>query len=611
MNQVEIVLANTGERMRVEPGTPVAQLAEEYTKQRMAEEGKAPWPVLGALVNNKVEPLQYRIYNPKTIQLLDIQSRQGFRMYRNSLEMLLYKAVRDCYPGARLSIDHSLQNGFYCRITPADPSVSPKWADSSPKIGEQLGGGVGEHPGGGNSSSPVIGEGDRPEGVVEGYVPLPPNDEVCRTVREHMIALQEQDLPFVAKTMLLKDAIELIRNENMPKTLNVLEHLRQIYIEMNFLGDTIHKINGKLVPSTGCLTTWDFRQYGDDGYMLQCADPEHPDKLSLYVETPKLFAIFREHYHWTELMHMSTIADYNRIVWGDGGQNLVLLAEALHEKKYAEIADQVRQSGAKMVLLAGPSSSGKTTSCRRLSIQLSVLGYDVNQLSLDDYFLGRDRTPKLPNGEYDFESVDALDIPMLNDHLNRLFLGEEVKIPTFDFKKGEPFFSGKTLKLGPRSILVVEGIHALNPKLTAEIAEELKFKVYVSALTQISVDDQNIIHGTDNRLVRRIVRDNNFRGWNALETLRRWPEVVRGERKHIFPYQENANVMFNSSLLYELGVLKRYAEPLLKQVPEDCEEYSSARQLLDFSELLLPIDDRFIPHNSIMREFLGGSAFEY
>ena len=268
-------------------------------------------------------------------------------------------------------------------------------------------------------------------------------------------------------------------------------------------------------------------------------------------------------------------------------------------------------SGAKMVLLAGPSSSGKTTSCRRLSVQLSVLGYNVNQLSLDDYFLGRERTPKLPNGEYDFESIDALDIPLLNDHLNRLFRGEEVQIPTFDFKKGEPYFGGKTLKLGPRSLLVVEGIHALNPKLTAEIEDGLKFKVYVSALTQISIDDQNIIHGTDNRLVRRIVRDNNFRGWNAYETLRRWPEVVRGERKHIFPYQENANVMFNSALLYELGVLKRYAEPLMKQVPEDSEEYSIARQLLDFSELLLPIDDKFIPYNSIMREFLGGSAFEY
>ena len=564
MNKVEIVLANTGERKWIEPGTQVAELAAEYVKQKTAADGKAPWPILGALVNNRVEPLQYRIYNPKTIQLLDITSRQGFRMYRNALTMMLYTAVHDCYPKAVLSIDHSLQNGFYCRITSA----------------------------------------------VEDFQ-LPPNDEVCRTVRERMIALQEADIPFEAKTMLLKDATEMIRPRHMPKTLYTLEHLKQLYIEMNFLGETVHKINGKLAPSTGCLTTWDFRQYSEDGYMLQCADPEHPDKLSLYTETPKLFAIFREHYHWTELMHMSTVSDYNRIVYNGGGQDLILLAEALHEKKYAEIAAQVRQSGAKMVLLAGPSSSGKTTSCRRLSVQLSVLGYDVNQLSLDDYFMCRERTPKLPNGEYDFESVDALDIPLLNEHMNRLFHGEEVEIPTFDFVKGEPFFGGKKLKLGPRSILVVEGIHALNPKLTAEIAEDLKFKVYVSALTQLSIDDQNIIHGTDNRLVRRIVRDNNFRGWNAQETLRRWPEVVRGERRHIFPYQENANVMFNSALLYELGVLKLYAEPLLKQVPEDCEEYSIAQQLLGFSELLLPIDDKFIPYNSIMREFLGGSAFEY
>ena len=559
MNDVEIVLANTGERMTITPGTPVAQLAKDYVQHKTLEDGKAPLPILGALVNNKVEPLQYRIYNPKTIQLLDITSRQGFRMYRNSLHFMLYKAVRDCYPEAELHIDHSLQNGYYCRI-----------------------------------------EGEN----------LPDQMEVCSTVRDRMIALQEADIPFECRTMLLSDAIELIRNERMPKTLYLLEHLRQLYIEMNFLGDTVHKINGKLAPSTGCLQCWDFRQF-EEGYMLQCADPEHPDKLSLYSETPKLFAIFREHHQWVDLMHMSTVADYNRIVYEKGGQQLILLAEALHEKKYAEIADQVRQSGARMVLLAGPSSSGKTTSCRRLSIQLSVLGYDVCQQSLDDYFLERARTPKLPNGEFDFESIDALDIPLLNEHLLALFRGEEVKIPTFDFIKGDPYYSGKTLKLGTRSILVVEGIHALNPKLTAQIDESLKFKVYVSALTQLTIDDQNIIHGTDNRLVRRIVRDNNFRGWNAYETIRRWPEVVRGERKHIFPYQENANVMFNSALLYELGVLKRYAEPLLKQVPEDCNEYSIARQLLNFSELLLPIDDKFIPYNSIMREFLGGSTFEY
>ena len=563
MTDVEIVLANTGERMRVPQGTQVTELAEIYTKQQAAKGEPLRWPVLGALVNNTVKPMQYHIYNPKVVHLIDITNRQGFRMYRNSLCFMLYAAVRQCYPKASLSIDHSLQNGFYCRIVSNE----------------------------------------------EGYE-LPDHMEVCTTVRDRMIEMQEQDLPFVNKTMLLKDAIELVRDQQVPKTLYVLEHLHQLYIEMNFLDGFVHKINGKLAPSTGCITTWDLRLY-EDGFLLMCADPEHPDKLSIFQDTPKLFAIFREHHKWVDLLHTPTVGDYNRIVHDNGGQQLILLAEALHEKKYAEIADQVRQSGARMVLLAGPSSSGKTTSCRRLSVQLSVLGYDVNQLSLDDYFLGRERTPKLPNGEYDFESVDALDIPLLNEHLSALFRGEEVAIPTYDFKKGEPFYSGKTLQLGPRSVLVVEGIHGLNPKLTAQIDESLKFKVYVSALTQLAIDDQNIIHGTDNRLVRRIVRDNNFRGWNALETLRRWPEVVRGERKHIFPYQENANVMFNSALLYELGVLKRYAEPLLKQVPEDCEEYSSAQQILNFSELLLPIDDKFIPHNSIMREFLGGSAFEY
>ncbi len=563
MSDVEIVLANTGERKMVPQGTKVAELAEEYAKKLAAESGKAPRPILGALVNNKVEPLQYRIYNPKVIKLLDITSRQGFRMYRNSLCFMLYTAVHECYPKAILSIDHSMQNGFFCRITSA----------------------------------------------VEDFE-LPPQMEVCRTVREHMIEMQENDIPFESRTMLLSDAIELIRPRHMPKTLDLLENLKQLYIEMNFLGETVHKINGKLAPSTGCLQCWDFRTF-EDGYLLQCADPEHPDKLSLFTETPKLFAIFREHHKWVDLLHTPTVSDYNRIVRDHGGQHLVHLAEALHEKKYAEIAEMVAQSGARMVLLAGPSSSGKTTSCRRLSVQLAVLGYDVNQLSLDDYFMCRERTPKLPNGEYDFESVDALDIPLLNENLLAMSRGEEVKIPTFDFKKGEPYYSGKTLKLGPRSILVVEGIHALNPKLTAQIDDSLKFKVYVSALTQLAIDGQNIIHGTDNRLVRRMVRDNNFRGWGAYETLHRWPEVVRGERMHIFPYQENANVMFNSALLYEFGVLKKYAEPLLKQVPENCEEFSIAKQILDFSELVEPIDEKYIPYNSIMREFLGGSSFEY
>ena len=560
---IDILLANTGERMQVPQCVPLSQLAEDYARRCAAEGAPLRWPILGALVNNKVESLQFRIYNPKVIRFLDITDRQGFRMYRNSLCMMLYTAVHDCFPKAVLSIDHSLQNGFYCRI----------------------------------------------ESAVDDFV-LPDQITVCRTVRERMIALQEQDIPFTNRTMLLTDAVDLIRSRHMPKTVNLLEGLNQLFIEMNFLGQTVHKVNGKLAPSTGCISCWDFRTF-EDGYLLQCADTEHPDKLSLFQNTPKLFAIFREHHQWVDLLHTPTVSDYNRIVRDGGANHLIHLAEALHEKKYAEIAEQVKQSGARMVLLAGPSSSGKTTSCRRLSVQLSVLGYDVKQLSLDDYFLGRNLTPKQPNGEYDFECIEALNIPLLNEHLLALFRGEEVKVPTYDFKSGEPFYSGKTLKLGPRSILVVEGIHALNPALTAQIDEGLKFKVYVSALTQLAIDGQNIIHGTDNRLVRRLVRDNNFRGWDAYQTLHRWPDVVRGERQHIFPYQENADVMFNSALLYEMGVLKVYAEPLLKQVPEICEEYSIAQQLLSFSELIEPIEAKYIPYNSIMREFLGGSSFEY
>ena len=476
MEKIEVIVSNTGERLNIAQGTSLADLAAQYTKKNVASSGLTQLPILGALVNNKVEPLQYRIYNPKVIKFLNISDRQGFRLYRNSLCFMLYKAVLDCFPEATLEIDHSLQNGFFCRI--------------------------------------------ESEGA-----PLPPQGEVCRCVRERMIALQEANLPFESRTMLLSDAIELVKDRHMPKTLTLLQGLNQLYIDINFLGDTVHKIAGKLAPSTGTITCWDFRVF-DNGYLLQCADTEHPDKISYFQETPKLFAIFREHHQWVDLLHTATVSDYNRIVRDHGAQHLIHLAEALHEKKYAEIAEMVRQSGARMVLLAGPSSSGKTTSCRRLSVQLSVLGYDVQQISLDDYFVCRARTPRLPNGEFDFESIDALDIPLLNEHLQSLFDGEEVAIPTFDFKKGDPYYSGKTLKLGPHSILVVEGIHALNPKLTAQIDESLKFKVYVSALTQLSIDSQNIIQGTDNRLVRRLVRDNNFRGWGAIDTLHRWPEVV-------------------------------------------------------------------------------------
>ena len=560
-NMIEIVIENTSERRQVRQGISLAELAQQY----YAEPGRSPLenPVLGALVKHVVEDLQYRIYTPKTISFFDVIDPQGWRMYQSSLCFMLYKAVRDVYPQAHLCIKHSLQGGFYCTLD-----------------------GTGEE--------------DR-------Y-------QVVNTVRERMIALQEMDLPFECRNMLVSDAIELVRDADIPETLKLLESLGQLYITMHFLDGTVHKFATQLVPSTGCLRSWDFRTYADEGYLLQMPDPRHLDRQPVLPDTPKLFAIFKEHHHWADLLQVPTITDLNRIV-RDGGENrLIHLSEALHEKKYAEIADMIhqRRGEVRMVLLAGPSSSGKTTSCRRLSVQLSVRGFHGEQLSLDDYFMSRERTPRLPNGEYDFESIDALDIPLLNDHLLRLFRGEEVNIPTFDFKKGEPYYDErKKMRLTQDSILVVEGIHALNPRLTAQIPDELKFKVYVSALTQIAIDDVNSIRSSENRMLRRIVRDNNFRGWDAYNTLHRWAEVRRGEEQNIFPYQEHADVMFNSALLYELGVLKVYAEPQLKKIPQNCEEYAEARRLLNFIELIEPISSRYIPYNSIMREFLGGSSFNY
>ncbi len=559
MDTIEVIIENTHERRQVPRAISLAQLAQDY----YTELGRMPLqnPILGALVNNKVEHMQFRLYSPKTVFFFDIHHPHGWRMYQSSLTFMLYKAVRDTYPTARLSVKHSMQGGFYCNI----------------------------------------------EGIDDERI------TVARTVRDRMIELQHQDLPFEHRSMLLSDAIEQIKDQNIPKTLDLLQSLSQLYITMHVLDGTMHKLASKLVPSTGCLKSWDFRTYADEGYLLQMPDPHHLDRPPLMPETPKLFNIFKLHHLWVDRLHVSTITDLNRIVRDNNQVQLIHISEALHEKCYSEIANMIyrKRGQVRMVLVAGPSSSGKTTSCRRLSVQLTVLGFDVQQLSLDDYFVCRDRTPKLPNGEYDFESIDALDIPLLNDHLQRMFNGERVEIPTFDFLKGDPFYDGKSIQLGPNSILVVEGIHALNPKLTAQIADELKFKVYVSTLTQIAIDDLNSIRSSENRMLRRIVRDNNFRGWDAYNTLHRWHEVRHGEEVNIFPYQEQADIMFNSALLYELGVLKLYAGPQLKKIPENCPEYAEAQRLLNFIDIIEPIDPTFIPPTSIMREFLGGSSFLY
>lgn len=558
MQQIEVIIENSGERRMIEQGTLLSDLAKEV-------EHGCHYPVLCALVNNKIAMLTYRVFKPKSIRFIDITHRQGYRIYVTSLCFLLYKAARDCFRDAVLTIEHMTVNGFYCKMN-----------------------------------------------ALRHDVELPSQLEVTRTLRDRMVELQHEDLPFETRTMLVSEALQLIADEPIPATRRLLEGLKQLYIEMHMLDGTPHKWATSLVPSTGVLTQWELRPF-EEGYLLQLPDQHMPEKLDLYKEAPRLFNIFQEHHKWVELLQVPTLDDLNREVREHRENRLIQVSEALHEKKYAHIADMIgqRRGEVRMVLLAGPSSSGKTTSCRRLAVQLSVLGFDVKQLSLDDYFVERERTPRQPNGDYDFEALEALDIPLLNEQLLQMFEGREVKIPTYDFKKGAPYFSGRTIQMKPESVLLVEGIHALNPKLTAQIEDRLKFMVYVSALTQISLDRHNIFRTSDNRLLRRIVRDNNFRGYAAYDTLKRWPSVRQGEELHIFPYQENADIMFNSALLYELGILRPFAEPLLKMVPQSAEEYAEAVRLLELLELIEPIQTRYIPPTSILREFLGDSSFEY
>lgn len=550
---IEVFIENSEERIEVEQGISLQELSEKYKHL-------TTYPILGALVNNCTQELNYRVYRPKRISFFDVSSRFGYRMYINSVAFMLYKAVKDLYPRANLYVEQSLLNGLFCRVVNATDD----------------------------------------------------NVTLAYKLKEYMSKMVVDDIKFGSRSVMVEDARKIMSETGNEESYNLLMHSTQLYTTINNLGDTIHKIYSKLVPSTGLLKVWDLKLFSD-GLLLQMPSMEQPQMLTSYYETPRLFKIFREHREWKNLLQTLYISNLNTKVKEGKANYLIQVAEALHEKKYSTIADAIYQhkDKLKMVLIAGPSSSGKTTSCRRLGVQLSVMGFDVQQLSLDDYFVDRERTPRQPNGEYDFEALEALDIPKLNEDLMALSEGVEVKIPRFDFITGKRVYTGDTLKMKENSILIVEGIHALNPKLTEQIPNEWKYKVYVSAMTQIAIDDQNIIRSSDNRLIRRMVRDYNFRGYSALETLKRWPSVRAGEQKHIFPYQENADVMFNSALMYEWGILKGYAEPLLKNVPENTPEYAEAHRLLEILSLFEAIPEKYIPPTSIMREFLGESSFVY
>lgn len=514
---------------------------------------------VSARVNNKVEGMHYRVYNSKDVEFLDMNSASGSRAYTRTLFFVLCKAVQDIYPNTDVVIDIPVSNGFYVDI----------------RLGR-----------------PVV-------------------DEDVNILRRRMQEIIDSKMPIRRFTVPTEEAIALFQEKGDVEKVKLLRTSGSIYTTYYKIGEYVDYYYGTLLTNTSQLYLFGLEKYYD-GMLLRIPSVSNPDELGEMTRQDKMFDIFKEHHRWQEILGIRTVGDFNQAIDAGHATDIINISEALQEKKLAKIAEEIAsRKGVKLVLLAGPSSSGKTTSCKRLSIQLAVNGLKPLQISLDDYFVDRDKTPKDENGEFDFESIYALNLDLLNEQFNALFRGEEVELPKYDFPSGKSVKSGKMLKLDPNNVLVVEGIHALNPELTAHVPEEQIFRVYASALTTILLDNHNYIPTTDNRLLRRIIRDYKYRGVSAQETIRRWPSVRSGENKWIFPFQENADAMLNTAMLYELSVLKMQAEPLLQQVPENCEEFAEAYRLLKFLKYFKGIPYNNLPPTSLLREFLGGSSFHY
>lgn len=533
------------------------------TLQEVAEDQniKLNNPILGAYVNNKLAELSYEIYKPKNIRFIDITEPDGMRMYIRSLSFVLSKAVKDLYPSATLRIEHSVSKGTYCSLENTGVEIT---------INE------------------VIEIGDKMREIINA------------------------DLPFIRKDEESENVIKLFQSQGQHDRTDLIQHKGQVYTSYYQLDDHIGAYYGYLVSSTGYLKVFDLIKYYN-GMLLQIPQRTNPQELEDIVIQNKMFEIFQEFSEWNRVLKVSNLADINAACNNGASETLIKVSEALHEKKIGQIADMIdtRKKDVRLILISGPSSSGKTTFGKRLAIQLMVAGMKPLNLSLDNYFVNRDDTPKDENGDFDFEDLNALDVELFNQQLVDLLAGKSVEIPKFSFEKGERYYDGEHLQMADDNVLIVEGIHGLNPELTHLIPNSSKFKIYVSALTSINIDNQNLIHTTDNRLIRRIVRDYQYRSYSAQDTISRWPSVRRGEDKHIFPFQEEADVMFNSALLYELSVLKPMAETILLGVQPNQKEYSEARRLLNFFSYFKPLQSKDIPPTSILREFVGGSSFRY
>ena len=562
---LQIRCMNTGMTKSFTEGTSLLDIYQEFQ-----DDIRLPYPVVSAKVNNVSQGLKFRVFQNRDVEFLDASEGSGHRVYVRSLSFVLYKATQDVFPGSKLFIEHSLCRGYYCNF-----KKKPSQKEQTPLT----------------------------------------DDDVAR-IRRRMQEIIALDMPFRRTEATNDEAIRVFTDRGFADKVKLLETSGQIYSDYYTLGDTVDYYYGPLVPSAGYLNVWGLERY-EQGLLLRVPDWNDPSRLAEKIDQPKTFEMFAEKTHWDIIMRLSNAGDVNRAIKRGHASELIQVSEALQEKKIVKIAEDIanrcrqEQTTNPIVLITGPSSSGKTTFCKRLSIQLLACGLRPYSISTDDYFVNRVDTPKLPNGDYDFDNIETVEYQLLEDHLLRLMQGERVEVPEYNFVTGQREWNGKKVKLSPDTVLIIEGIHALNPLLTCKIDDQLKYKIFISALTSISLDDHNWIPVRDNRLLRRIIRDYNKGAFTAQQTIAQWKNVLQAEDKWISPYQETADVMFNSALNIEFAVLRIHAELILAQVPRNCPEYAEAHRLLKFIHFFLPVSDKEIPPTSIMREFVGGSSFKY
>ncbi len=554
MKEIEIYCYNTRSKHSYPLGTSLLEISKDL-------DIKLENTVCGAIVNNQVRELSFRVVKPKRVEFFDESHPDGIKMYTRSLSFVMYAALKQVFPHVILQIRMGISNGFFCELAGFGRDVT---------------------------------------------------DNDVQLIRDEMQSIIDRDIPFIKKRLPTEAAVDHLVREGLEENAQLYEQRGSLYSSLYFLNGLGNYFYGHLLPSTGYISNFGLKKYFD-GILLQIPNPENFKELQPAPVQPKLFDVYQEHKNWARILKVDTVSNLNDFALKNKSGDIIKISEALHEKKIAEIANDIneRNGDFRVVLIAGPSASGKTTFSKRLGIQLAVNGLRPFHISLDDYFVDREKTPLDEYGNYDFGALEAIDVEFFNEHLIELLKGREVHLPKFDFYRGQRIISNNRLRLQHGDILIVEGIHGMNPRLLTKIDERNTYKIFISALTQISIDEQTYVSTSDNRLIRRTIRDSKYRGYSAADTIKRWPSVRRGEERNIFPYQENADVMFNSATPYELGVLKKYVDPLLKQVMENQPEYMEAMRLLKFLSFFKHIEDNEIPPTSLLREFLGGSSFAY